>query len=105
MITFKELLKRAENKKVAIHTPTKEQAKTLLKMLDEKGYTWLDGDKLTTETYYEKYEDRICYALGIDAYGNLLNKKVVFGLLEFYQDKDYTIIEFSEIDFKEEQHG
>ena len=76
MITFEKLLERARSEKI-VHTATEEQAITLLKALDKKppGYTWLDGDKLTTETYYEKYEDRICYALGIDAYGNLLNKK------------------------------
>ena len=40
MIKFEELLERAKTKEIAVHTNTEKQAKTLLKALDEKGYTW-----------------------------------------------------------------
>ena len=94
MITFKDLLKRANTEKIAIHTPTEEQAITLLSELDKKGYVWASGRKLTTETFYEDDEEDTCYDFG-------LNKKVMYSPLEFYQNEGYTIIEFSDIDFKE----
>lgn len=94
MITLNELLERAENEEIAIHTPTEKQAKALFKELDKRGYTWIGGGKLTTFTLYELYEKNTCYDFE-------QNNKVCYGSLKFYQDKDYTIIEFSEIDFKE----
>ena len=94
MITFNELLERAKSEKIAVHTANEEQAKTLLKMLDEKGYEWSSGKKLTTKTLYEIYDKDICYNLGSD-------NEITYGPLEFYQEHDYTIIEFSDIDFSE----
>jgi hypothetical protein len=101
MITFTELLKKADAEKIAIHTPTKKQAKTLLTELDKGGYMWLSGKELTATTRYEDYEENTCYDFYNDA-GRLLDKKVMFSPLSFYQNKSYTIIEFSDIDFKEE---
>ena len=102
MITFNELLERAKTEKIEVHTPTEEQAKALLTELDKKGYKWIGGDKLTTRTNYDEvYKEDTCYVFGIDAYGRLLNKKVMYGSLKFYQETGYTVIEFSEIDFKE----
>ena len=101
MITFKELLERAKKEQIAIHTSTEKQAVTLLKALDEKGYEWFSGNKLTTMTFYEDYKENTCYDFSIGVDGDLLNKKVVYGSLVWYQENDYTIIEFSEIDFKE----
>ena len=94
MITFTELLERAKSERIAVHTPTEDQAKTILTELDKKGYTWSTGTKLTTETYYEYCKENICYDFD-------LNKKVYYCLLKFYQKYGYTIIEFSDIDFKE----
>ena len=98
MITFKELLERVKTEEITIHTPTEEQAKTLLKALDERGYKWLRGEKLTTETWSEYDEEDTCYNFELD-------KKIMYGPLDWYQENNYTIIEFSEIDFKEEQYG
>ena len=100
MITFNELLERAKTEKIAIHTPTEKQAKALLKALDEKGYVWLTETKLTTETWYE-YEENTCYDF-YDGVGKLLDKKVCFSPLKFYKKCGRTIIEFKDIDFKEE---
>ena len=100
MITFTDLLKRAKSELITIHTPTKEQAKTLLSELDKKGYTWRTGTKLTDISYYEDDEENTCYSFYDDA-GKLLDKKVLYGPLDFYQEVGYTIIEFSESDFKE----
>ena len=100
MITFTELLERAKSEKIAIHTPTKAQAITFLKALDKKGYVWLSGENLATETYYEDYERNTCYTF-YDFHGNLLDKEIVYSPLDWYQDEGYTIIEFSDIDFAE----
>ena len=102
MITFTELLKRAKSEQIAIHTPTEEQAKALLNELNKKGYKWASGNKLTTMTYYEDEKENTCYVFGIDACGDLLNKKVVFNSLDDAKKYDYAIIEFTDIDFKEE---
>ena len=102
MITFKELLERARSERTAIHTPTEEQAKALLNELNKKGYKWASGKKLTDATYYEYDKKNTCYCFGIDADGDLLNKKVVWDSLKFHQENGYTIIKFSDIDFAED---
>ena len=101
MITFNELLERTKTEKIAVHTPTEEQAITLLKALDKRGFTWVGGDKLTDTTYYEYEKENTCYVFGVDVDGNLLNKRVVYESLKFHKEHGYTIIEFSEIEFKE----
>ena len=97
MITFNELLERAKTEKIAIHTPTEKQAKTLLKALNKSGYVWKSGNKLTATTYYNAYKENACYTFGFD-------KKVMFGLLKFYEDEGYAIIEFTDIDFSKKNN-
>lgn len=99
MIRFKDLIKRAKSEDIVVHTATEEQATTLLAELNKKGYRWLGGRKLTTETLYEYYKENTCYCFGIDTL--LLSKKVMYGPSSFYEEH-YTTIEFSDIDFKEE---
>ena len=101
MITFTELLERAKTEEIAIHTPTEKQAKALLKALDEKGYEWFSGNKLTTITRYENHKENTCYDFSIGIDGKLVFKKVMYSSLSFYQEEGYTIIEFSDINFKE----
>ena len=97
MITFNELLERAKTEALAVHTPMEDQAITLLKALDKKGYEWSSGKKLTTETNYTTYKKNTCYALGL----NKSDKRVWCCSCSFYQKEHYTIIEFKAIDFKE----
>ena len=99
MITFKELLKRAKNEKIAIHTPTEEQAITLLKALDEKEYTWFCGEKLTNMARYEGFREKTCYVFSRDCCGSKLYKEIRYGSLKVHQECGYTIIEFSDINF------
>ena len=98
MITFTELLERAKSEKIAVHTPTEEQAITLLKALDKRGFTWYGREEITT-THYEDCKKNTCYNFSVDTDGSLLNKKVMYDSLDFYQEHDYTIIEFSDINF------
>ena len=94
MDTFEKLLERAKSEKIAIHTPTEEQAKALLSELDKKGYKWGGEDKLTTTTYYEVYKEDTCYSLE-------LGNAIYYSLFTWYQSESYTIIECSDIDFNE----
>ena len=96
MITFKKLLERAKSERMAIHTATEDQAITLLKALDKKGYTWRSGAKLTSASCYDVFKENTCYDF-YDCEGNLLDKKIVYSLLDYYQDEGYTIIEFENI--------
>ncbi len=93
-LSFSELLERAKSEKIAVHTPTEDQAITLFIALDEKGYTWNSGKKLTTMTFYEDFREFTCYNFQ-------LNNKIMYGSLKFHQEHDYTIIKFKDIDFKE----
>ena len=102
MITFNELLERAKSQNIAIHTTTETQATTLLEALDKKGYKWNSGTKLTDYSNFEVYEENTCYNFSVDYHGKLLDKKIMYSPLDWYQDEGYTIIEFSEIDFEEE---
>ena len=101
MITFTELLEKAKSEKIAVHTSNKEQAKKLLSELNKRGYEWLSGDKLTDVAYYEDFRENTCYVFSRDWDENVLDKQVKYGSLAFHQKHGYTIIEFSEIDFKE----
>ena len=96
MITFNELLERTKSNDIAIHTPTEDQAKALLNELNKKGYKWNSGDKLTTMILYGDYKEDTCY------YTLEPNNRICYGSLSFYQENDYTIVEFKDIDFKEE---
>lgn len=89
-----DLLERAKTERIAIHTATEEQAKTLLKALDKKGYVWASEVKLTARTNYECYKENTCYEFN-------LKKQVLYCPLKFFQNYGYTIIEFSDIDFAE----
>ena len=92
MITFTELLESKEREKFAIHTPTKNQAKALLKALDKRGYKWCGGGKLITETLYGIFREDACYNFEP-------NKEVWYCDLDWYQGNSYTIVEFKDIDF------
>ena len=95
-LTFSELLERAKREKIKVHTPTEEQAKKLLKALDERGYEWASETKLTIETWYAMYKENTCYHFE-------LNKKVWYCSLDFYQKEGYKIVEFSDIDFTDKK--
>ncbi len=102
-LSFSELLERSKSEKIAVHTPTEEQAKSLLKALYKREYECISGNKLTTMTRYEVFKEKTCYAFGRDYLGEKLDKRVVCGSLKFHQVMGYKIIEFSDIDFKEKK--
>lgn len=92
MITFEKLLERAKSEKIAICT-TKKQAVKLLLELDKSEFVWKKRNKVTA---------RICSRATYKFFLTFFDKKVMFNSLEFCQDEGYTIIEFKDINFKEE---
>lgn len=98
MITFKYLLERAKTENIAIHTPTEDQAKILLSELDKSGYVWADGDKLTDKTRYKTFEEDTCY--GFNGMSGM-PKEIICSLLWWNQTLNITIVEFTDINFKE----
>ena len=101
MITFEKLLERANSgEEIAVHTATEDQAAVLLNELDKRGYKWASGIKLTDATIYEKYREKTCYEF--NGYSDS-PKAIMYGPLNGYQYDGCTIIEFSDINFKEEK--
>ena len=98
MTTKTELLERAKTENIAIHTPTEEQAKILLSELDKSGYVWADGDKLTDKTRYETFEEDTCY--GFNGMSGM-PKEILYSSLWWNQALNITIVEFTDINFKE----
>lgn len=76
---------------MVIHCPTEENAKELLKHLDELGYVWT-GDKssLLDKVYYQSYRENTCYETEE-------NGIVFFGSKDFFEKEGYTITEFSDL--------
>jgi hypothetical protein len=103
MITINELLERTKTEKIAIHTITEEQAITLLSELDKKECIWFGTARLITGTFYGEYKENTCYSLH-EHYKIPSIKKVMYGPLNYYQERGYTIIECGDIDFQEEHY-
>jgi len=90
MITFTELLKQANREKIAIHTPTEEQANALLKELDIRGLKWRDGDRYELDyNHWWFFEESTCYC----------PFRGMFGLYKDYVDEGSKIIEFEDVEF------
>ena len=100
MITFNELLEKTKNEDIAVHTPTEDEAITLLSELDKKGYEWISGKKLTDITNYEVQKEKTCYVLRTSIHS--IFNTVSFCPLQLCREKKYAIVEFTYIDFKEE---
>lgn len=82
-----ELLERDA---IVIHTPEKKQEEKLFKVLDEKGYVWTNGVRLTSSSEWKYYEDQTCYVI-------YKRKKVFFYWLDL--ERYPETIEFKDIDF------
>ena len=83
--------------KIAIHTPTKENANALLNALDKRGYIWGFGQKLTAITFYDSYKENTCYATSIWLNGKTY---IEYEDLSFYEKEGREIVEFDDIDLE-----
>ena len=100
MITFNELLEKSKTENIAVHTANESQALTLLSELDKKGYVWKPDSKLTAASCYFFFGADTHYFFGITNHPHC--DRVKFGTLCDAKDEGCAIIEFTDIDFKEE---
>lgn len=74
---------------MVIHCPTEENAKELLKHLDELGYVWNSGSNLLKDTMYSRYKGEICYC--IESVG------ITYGSIGNFRQSEFDITEFSDL--------
>lgn len=80
-----------------VHTPTEEEAKELLTILHENGYSWGLGTSLTERPYWSNFAENTCYRI---------TKYIGYCSREWYESKGHPIItlaEFKERYFEEEK--
>lgn len=80
-------------KNTVVHTPTQEEAKELLAILHENGYTWQTENKLIDYSNFHFCKDRTCYVLHKD------NSTVTFSSsfwFESFGEITLTLAEFKE---------
>jgi len=100
MIKFEKLLEKSKTENIAVHPANQSQALILLSELDKKGYVWKADTKLTAASCYFFFGADTHYFFGITNYPNC--NRVKFGSLCDAKDEGCAIIEFGNIDFKEE---
>lgn len=71
-----------------MHVKTEEEYDIFSKFLDSKGEKWNNGDSYLERSYWEFYENEICFEFDCGAYS----------ALDYYRSQDYTILEFSDFD-------
>lgn len=81
--------KNKENR-IAVHCKTEEEAKDFCKQMHEHGMAWRDGESYLECTEYGKYLSETCYT-GTRG----------FAYYDFYKDKGYEILEWSDYMNKE----
>lgn len=86
-ITIKEFWN--SKKRIAIHCKSEEEAHELLKAFDKFSKKWCDGESYLSETNWNKYYDDTCYS-------NFNG----FGSIYFYQDFNFDIYDFKDIDLE-----
>ena len=89
-IPLKDIIKSED---IVIHTPKEEQAIYLCKKLFELGRKWRGGGSYLKDTHWNFYKTSSCYY----PYCNQSCAR------KFYEEKQYTIIDFGEVDFEIEE--
>lgn len=84
-------VKSLVGKKIAVHCDTEEKARSFLKECKKKKIKWADGNKLTSQSYWEAYKKDTCYK--IENYGVCFFKIDLCGIsgceiLEYKEEKE-----------------
>lgn len=90
---MKRKLKDIINTKTAIHCDTEERTMALLKELENRGYEWNSGHLATEWNPYQYEEKAICIAIN--------DRHCWFGNKIRYEEVNYTIVEFEDVDFED----
>lgn len=86
-MTKQEFIEKYAQPNMAVHCKTKKDAKELLKMADEFGFKWIDGDRFTEHTSWEVNREYTCYYISEGMYGSLDNvEKYSSVVIEFKLD-------------------
>ena len=92
-ITWKDL----KNKNIAIHTPSKRlMVKVINVIADKYGDVTYEQNKINLERDGDSCPD-IYYADGKDACVELTYDKWNYGNIEWYEDKNYKIVEYEDV--------
>ena len=102
MITFNELLKIAKTEQVAVHTSTKDQAKKFVNEISKIVYKESGCVKTTMESHYDIFGADTCYLFGTTCVSTVNYPCFMVASQWDARYEGYVIIEFSDIDFKEE---
>ena len=79
----------------AMHVKTEKEAKSFCKYLAATGRTWCDGDSYSNNTCYTFFKDDTIY----------LFNKGLFGQLSVCKEKNlYTVLEWSDFDWQNEEN-
>jgi hypothetical protein len=78
---------------MVVHCKTEDEAKELIKWAYECGYSWVVGSDINT--YYTFYTTDICYEMK----GNSIR----YDILNYFKERNYEVIEFSDLIISEEQ--
>ena len=75
--------------KTAIKTPTQEDYDSLMRILEDRGYVWSNGEKPTKNHMWHKYMENTCV--------NINGKnKLELSPKKFYKEEGYKIISVKE---------
>ena len=102
MITFKKLLERAIKENITVHTATKEQAKKFVNEISKRVCKQSDCVKTTMESHYDIFGADTCYFFGTTCVSTVNYPCFMVGSQWDARYEGCKIIEFSEIDFKDE---
>lgn len=74
-----------ESKKIAVHCKNKKEAEDFCRQMHEHGMTWCDGECYLEDTYWEEYEEDMCYS-----------SDGTYADIDFHEFQKYTILEWSD---------
>lgn len=85
-----------QDRPVAMHCSTRDEAIVFTKHLHDLGFEWCDGDSLATVDAFSMHGDNGAYCFG--------NTRKLVSLTTMYAaiDYDYEILEFSDFDWNDE---
>lgn len=72
--------------KIVVHCKTEEEAKDFCRQMDAHGMQWCNGTSYLEENNFYQYKEKTCY-FGV---------KGTFCKHDYFIDKDYTILEWSD---------
>jgi len=83
-------LQRFRNEKIVVNCETKKEAKEFAKFCKHFNLKWTCGKSFKRDIAWDIYKNKTCYNL------NYFHTNVIYSDRDWYKEKDYTIIKFSD---------